>query len=57
MQTADTSQIQRALVLVSGFKPFLPENLRKSGTDIGFIAGGKPDIGKAVNGKANAIKY
>jgi len=61
-QTADTSRIQQALVLVSDFKPFLPENLRESGTDIDFAVDGKTDIGKTVNGiavigKANANKY
>lgn len=45
-----------------GFKPFLPENLRISGTDIGFAVNGSPNIGKtingiAVNGKANTNKY
>lgn len=48
--------------LVSDFKPFLPENLRRSGTDVGFTVDGEPDIGKTVNGiavvgKANANKY
>lgn len=62
MQTADTSRIQQALGLVSNLKPFLPENLRRSGTDIGFTVNGRPDIGKTVNGiavtgKANANKY
>ena len=62
MQTADTSRIQQALVLVPDFKPFLPENRRESGTDIGFTVDEKTDIGKTVNGiavtgKANANKY
>lgn len=59
---ADTSRIQQVLVLVSDFKPFLPENLHESGMDIGFTVGGKPGIGKTVNGiavigNADTIKY
>ena len=47
---------------VSDFKPFLPENPRESGMDVGFTVDEKTDIGKAVNGiavngKANANKY
>lgn len=47
---------------MSDFKPFLPENLPESDTEIGFIVDGEPNIGKtvngiAVNGKANANKY
>ena len=61
-QMADTSRIQQVLVLVSDFKPFLPENLHESGMDIGFTVGGKPGIGKTVNGiavigNADTIKY
>lgn len=59
---ADISRIQQALVLMSDFKPFLPENHRESGTDIDFAVDGKTDIGKTVNGiavigKVNAKKY
>ena len=47
---------------MSDFKSFLPENLRRSGTDVGFTVDGEPDIGKTVNGiavvgKANTNKY
>ena len=59
---ADTSRIQQVLVLVPDFKPFLPENLHESGMDIGFTVGGKPGIGKTVNGiavigNADTVKY